>query len=692
MRSLANFVFPTLLVILSPLAIGCSGSSDSTTAAATGAGGAASSGTGGASSSTGGASVGGAGNTGGSSATAGATSGPAATGGASIGGNLATGGASGLATGGMGNIATGGASGLATGGVSNIATGGVSAGGNAANGGTTGRATGGGSTAGGDAAIGGSSPGSGGSVPTGGRTSNGGSATGGNLGVGGTTTAGGAQGTGGSGGGTTAGVVCYGMPGAAKSPLYTVTVGGVSAPVEKLTKYSPNMQVHYAHCSLSGTTAADVAVTLSQSLGSYTLSPKSRNIATAKSGNTVTFSSGPNYLIFNASGQELLFIFLDAGETTPPQLGDANVKNIADYTVDNTGATLVTSKVQSAINAASGATQNILYFPPGKYKVGELALKSNMTLYLAGGAVIYGSDSTGDFNNVSGGINIEGAQHALIRMYQIKNTKILGRGALDANGTAIRAAGLNANLLKIEQSSNITVDGIVARDPSYWNTLIYRSDTVTIQNYKVINHRPDGSNYNQTDGVDFDESTNSSLYNAFLYTGDDGMATKNEDSNGTINTKNITHEHIVVYNNSVGCKIGTKSMGQSMDSVTFKDVDVVKAGRAMTIEAYDTAVVSNTTFQDIRVEAADSMLINLALDQPPTWRTAADTGVYKDTYFTNVSSDVKSVISMHGKSSSANITGVHFKNFTVAGKTITSQTDANASWDINSYVSGITFQ
>src|SRR6185295_16086428 len=196
---------------------------------------------------------------------------------------------------------------------------------------------------------------------------------------------------------------------------------------------------------------------------------------------------------------------------------------------------------------------------------------------------------------------------------QIKNAKILGRGVLDSNGHYIRGQSLNANLLKIEQSSNILVDGIVSLDPSYWNTLVYRSDQVTIQNYKVINPRPDGSDYNQTDGVDFDESTNGLLSNAFLYTGDDGMAVKNEDSNGTINTKNITHQHLVIYNNSVGCKIGTKSMGQSIDGVTFDDVDIVKAGRAMTIEAYDTAVVSNTTFSNIRVEAADSILINLAL-------------------------------------------------------------------------------
>lgn len=512
------------------------------------------------------------------------------------------------------------------------------------------------------------------------------------MSAGGSAPQGGTSATGGSSSGPSAGVVCYGVPGATKSPLYTVTVGGVAAPVEKLTKFSPEMQVHYAHCSLSGTSPAEVAVAVSQSFNSYTLSPKSRKLAPTKSGNTVTFTSGPNYLIFNISGQELLFILLDAEETSPPRLGDANVKNIADYSVDNTGATVITAKVQTAINAASGAAQNVLYFPPGKYKVGELSLKSNMTLYLAGGAVLYGSDSTNDFKNVSGGINIEGAQHALLRLYQIKNTKILGRGVLDANGHAIRAAGLNANLMKIEQSSDITIDGVIARDSSYWNTLIYRSDSVTIQNYKVINCRPTTTMYNQTDGVDFDESTNGKLTNAFLYTGDDGMATKNEEASGTVNTKDITHEHIVVYNNSVGCKIGTKSMGKTMDGVTFKDVDVVKAGRALTIEGYDTAVVSGTRFEDIRVEAADSMLINIALDQPPDWRDAANTTVVKDTYFTNVSSDVKQLINLHGKSANVNISGVHFSKLTVQGNPVTSQTDTDARFSINSYVSGMTFE
>jgi hypothetical protein len=482
------------------------------------------------------------------------------------------------------------------------------------------------------------------------------------------------------------------LPGAVRSPLYTVTANGTPLFVEKFTKFSPEMQVHYAHCSLSGAGSAAFSVTVNEAFSSHTLSPKSRNISTTQSGNTLSFSSGPNYLILQVDAKELLFILIDAEETNPPRLGDANVKNIADYGVDNTGATLVTTQVQAAVDAASGAAQNILYFPPGKYTIGELWLKSDMTLYLAGGALLQGSGALGDFDTGSGGVDIEGCSHGMIRMYRVRNTKILGRGVIDANGKAIRAQNnTKLNLLKIEESSNILVDGITVRDPSFWNTLVYRSDLVTIQNYKMINCRPITAIWNNTDGVNFDESTNGKLSNAFLYTGDDSMATKSEYPSGTVNTRNIVHEKVVCYSNSVCCKIGTKTMGQSMDNIVFRDIDVVKAGRALNIDAYDTALVQNTRFENISIEAADSSIIALSSDEPPSWRAAANQSVIKNTHFTNIRSYVKKPINLHGRSATVDIVGVHFTNLSVAGQPVTSQTDPDAAWSINPFVSGIDF-
>jgi polygalacturonase len=490
-----------------------------------------------------------------------------------------------------------------------------------------------------------------------------------------------------------ASVVVYpDLPGATRSPLYSVTANGTPLFVEKLAKFSPEMQVHYAHCSLSGSGTASFSVAVNEGFASHTLSPRSRAIATARTENTLTFDSGPNYLILQVDDKELLFILIDEEESDPPRLGDANVQSIADYGVDATGATLVTAKVQAAIDAASGATRNILYFPPGKYAVGELWLKSNMTLYLAGGALLYGSNAPGDFETGSGGVNIEGCSHGMIRMYRVSDTKILGRGVIDANGKSIRAQNdTKINLLKIEESSRVLVDGITVRDPSFWNTLVYRSDQVRIANYKMINCRPITKTWNNTDGVNFDESTNGTLSNAFLYTGDDSMATKNEEASGTVDTRNIIHEKVVCYSNSVCSKIGTKTMGQTIDGVVFRDIDVVKAGRALNIDAYDTALVQNTRFENIRIEAADSSIIALNSDDPPFWRKAANQSVIKDTYFSNVTSFVNKPINLRGRSEAVNIAGVHFENLTVEGKPVTSQTDPDAIWSINPFVTGIRF-
>ena len=128
-----------------------------------------------------------------------------------------------------------------------------------------------------------------------------------------------------------------------------------------------------------------------------------------------------------------------------------------------------------------------------------------------------------------------------------------------------------------------------------------------------------------------------------------------------------------------------------MDRIVFNDIDIVKAGRAHGHRRQRHGRDQGTMFQNIRVEAADSMLIDVEEDNAPTWRTAPNTSTVKDTYFTNVSSDVKQLISIHGNST-VNINGVHFTNLTVQGKAVTSQTDSDASWGINQYVSNITFQ
>ena len=603
-------------------------------------------------------------------------------GGTSSGGSVgSTGGASGGSTGGT-TLGTGGATGT------------VGSGGASGSGGSDGGI--GGTSAVGGAGSGGLMVDTGGIGP-GGATDSGGSP------AGGAEPAGGAPADGGTGGSAVpvdcsseAAIISYpALPGASQSPLYTVTANGAPQFVEKLTKFAQEMQVHYAHFSLASGCTASISVTVAQGISSYTLSPKSRNLNSTRNGNTVDFDSGPNYLILQFDSKELLFILIDDQESDPPQLGDANVKDLAEYNADNTGATMATTQIQAAIDAASGSAQNILYVPPGRYKVGELWLKSDMTLYLAGGAILDGSTNTGDYSG-PGGPAVENTSHSVLHMNDVSNTNVFGRGVIDGNGSVIRGTdndtpSFKINVLRIDESHDVLIDGIVVRDPVFWNTLIYNSERVTFQNYKVINRRPTTTTYNQTDGIDFDCSSNGYVYNAFIYSGDDSMSPKRE-AEGSIDTNTIVYEHVVAYTNSAATKIGTKTFGSTIDGIVFRDIDIVRAGRAMAIDANDTARITNPTWEDIRVEAADSSLIDIEEDRAPDWRDSPNTSTVRNAFFTNVKSDVRKVINIHGKSSSVNVDGVHFSGLTIQGQAINSQSGSNATWDVNQYVSNITFQ
>jgi hypothetical protein len=72
---------------------------------------------------------------------------------------------------------------------------------------------------------------------------------------------------------------------------------------------------------------------------------------------------------------------------------------------------------------------------------------------------------------------------------------------------------------------------------------------------------------------------------------------------------------------------------------------------------------------------------------PPTWRTAANTTITKNTTYTNVNSLVDQMINLHGKSSTVDVEGVHFTGLMVKGKAVTAQT---SSWSVLN-TTGLTF-
>ncbi len=166
----------------------------------------------------------------------------------------------------------------------------------------------------------------------------------------------------------------------------------------------------------------------------------------------------------------------------------------------------------------------------------------------------------------------------------------------------------------------------------------------------------------------------------------------------------ITHRKIVCFGYGA-CKIGTKTIGDTISNVTYDDVDVILVDRALVIDADDTAVISGTLFNNIRIEYVTGRLIDLDMDvQSINWRTAFGIGSISNTIFSNISANINRECRLVGTDHSwitdtnspaygktNTIDGVSFYNFKINGNTITSLTDANASFNINAYATNISF-
>jgi hypothetical protein len=179
------------------------------------------------------------------------------------------------------------------------------------------------------------------------------------------------------------------------SSLFSLAVDSTSVEVTDYKDY------HYAHVSFSGTGVFKVT-SKTQAITTFDISPHSFGISATKSGSDLTFTltqgaiAQPYYLIVKINSLENLVILADPLESSVPASSGNGIYNITNspYNADSTGATLSTSAIQLAVDHASAAGGGTVYVPTGVYKLTGLFLKSNVTLYLAGGAVLRGSETS----------------------------------------------------------------------------------------------------------------------------------------------------------------------------------------------------------------------------------------------------------------------------------------------------------
>ena len=236
---------------------------------------------------------------------------------------------------------------------------------------------------------------------------------------------------------------------------------------------------------------------------------------------------------------------------------------------------------------------NVRYFAPGKiYDVGTLTLKSNATIYIAGGAIVRGNIIATDARNIS----------------------IRGRGMLDASQLD------KGRLVRLWRCQKVDVEGITIVNSPGWTLVLLDCDDVTIRNHQQVCWR------NGSDGIDLVGTSRVRIRDCFLRNNDDNIVVKSfsidpntyysQPGKGR-DVTDIVVERCVIWNMPWGnaLEIGFELRCNTVNTITFRDCDLIHVdrGAALSIHNSDEATVENITYDNIRVEDAPHKLIDLAV-------------------------------------------------------------------------------
>jgi hypothetical protein len=360
-----------------------------------------------------------------------------------------------------------------------------------------------------------------------------------------------------------AGVTVYPAPAEEQlSKDFELTVGGKAVPVYScrvsampFNRLWPGHQrpldqtelASFAYWDMSG--PVEVEAVSRRPVESVAVRPSARGIKPQVEGSRIRFrlpAPGPITVEVNGT-HHALHLFAGAPPPAPPREDDPSVR----------------------------------YFGPGVHRAGRIALESNQTVYIAGGAVVHGS------------IQATGASHI----------RVLGRGILDASSFE---RGQGSGCVRFTNCQDVVVDGVILRDPDVWCLSTFGCSDVTIANVKLI-----GLWRYNSDGIDICNSQDVVIRDSFVRSFDDSIAIKGlrrrRETAEPAPVRDVTVERCVIWNDwGRALEIGAETVAPEIADITFRDCDIVRTDyAAMDIQHGDRAAIRDVRYQDIRLEIDD---------------------------------------------------------------------------------------
>ena len=202
----------------------------------------------------------------------------------------------------------------------------------------------------------------------------------------------------------------------------------------------------------------------------------------------------------------------------------AKTCDVTRYGAKGDGATKDTAAIQKAIDDCAGGGTVVLGGAP-VFVSGPLALKSHLTLSIAAGTTLAGSEDHDDYPVVEE--LREPARRALLSADHATDITINGGGTIDGRGHSWwpdrSPANKRPRLNVFRHSDHILMENVTVRNSPSWQIVPYYSHHLTFRDMTIL--APDRVSHN-TDGIDPFSSSHVLIERVTIDTGDDNVAIK----------------------------------------------------------------------------------------------------------------------------------------------------------------------
>ncbi len=297
------------------------------------------------------------------------------------------------------------------------------------------------------------------------------------------------------------------------------------------------------------------------------------------------------------------------------QSKQSGVFNVLDYGAKGDSVTMDRHTIQKAIDAAYENGGGTVIVPaPGKYRIGTIWLKDNVTLEIQGGATLYGSDNIADYDSVRWGHNEDRCPYHLIMAKDAKNVTIQGQGTIDGLGwnwydhTDVKPRWMNKHtprpspMVEFDNCVDVKVRDVLLTNAAGWTLHTFNCDQVHINGIRLINNLFGPNN----DGIDVTGCTNVMISDCYIRTCDDAICLKTTTDSREL--RNVTVTNCTMQTTCVALKFGETS--KDMGDVTFSNCVITQSSRAFGIYATWGGTVENVIVSNIICNTNAPLVLN----------------------------------------------------------------------------------